>query len=717
MAYQQKNQNTNYSKLYMNTGVVSNNKSVSQNMEKATILSKAFDIASKEHIDLEFKLFIVGVLICVLSVIPVILGGMGNIDIIGTIIGTLILVIIGIFIIVYGFFIHKPHEITTLSKVYTINHIIPYKSALLFDGTDIIPDQIIEYKDIPLEEIQDLSGKLPNPPTSYENERNLMEILSNKKELTNKLKQYKFKTPIVENNNQYVNAVLDCIPYCIDGEPYDNPLEEKISIEDSIRHKQEIEKLEEAEKIIKLMNQEKGIINNKSAPFVNNLTKAIKNIEVYISNISILIKNRLFGEYNINSNPLDDAEYGYEYVDCKYHIKVGSSNGNNLCFNPINTYQRVIDHFDGNVKKEISRIIEDGKERIKDKQDWADSEVNRTEQFFKTQIDSKQSEVLNYETQADSAYEQYRSYESQYEECMSNVKSYENMARRAMRSETSSSADVQRYQMQAQNERNQANNYQMQANNFNSQYETAKSRVSSLEMEIEGLENQKENEIDKIRNKEQMDIKDIENKMEKKVIDSRKFINNIIEKRNHQIEMFNEFSNNLLGTEKKVQSTPFINRKNIIINLRESILKSMDKRIKERSNVLGKINSYIIQTNVNKPTTVAIPYWIMELNKKKIGKEIIVFPPLKMVKPTKMPTSRWKYINFSYPLSKSLENSTNLLKNYKFVDKSKKVSIAGRIDKQIGIEINNMVSQGYLSQGYANRINKHYNILPVGGAK
>ncbi|ADI31624.1 hypothetical protein [Staphylothermus hellenicus] len=689
--------------LFMDTAVISDNKPVSEKSEIACVISKAFNIAAKDHIKLELTSIIVGIILLVFSIFLLILGGVGVIDLAAGLIGIVVLACIGAFIILYGLFIHKPDEISMLSKVYVVSHLIPYKpgSALLFDGTGIIPEQVMEYKDIPLAKIKELSSKLPSSPISYKNETALVDILDQIKQLTGKIKKYQFKAPVVPNSNLYVNAVLDSLPYCVKGAPLRNPLGTKISIQDAVQYRQEIERLEEGKEAIDTMNEVKNTITHKSKPFIDNLIKCLNDIDSYISNIAELLRERFINGFNIHADPKADAEYGYEYVNSKYHIKVGSSENKNIS-NPINTFQRVIDYFDESIRREIGRIRKDGERRIKERKERAESEERLIRQNYDLQIESKKSEKSTYEKQAENAYREYRSSYNQY-------KSYLEEARRARSGEYPDYEKAQHYEEMAQY-------YKMQADEYYSQYEDAESRAEALENIINKLESRKKREIKQIRDKASRDIASIKEEIKNEILDLRKFINEIIEKRNTQIEMFEKIYNTLLSSEKELQSAPFNNRKNTIMELQSSIFSVLDDRIKERSKVLQQIGSFKINIDMQKPTSIYIPFWIIIVKRKK-GPETIIFPPLKIIHPSETSKSRWKFVEFTAPLSNALEKFTDYLKTDWIINEAKTASILGKIDHQVASEIDRLVSRGFFGQGYADRIKKYYGLIPVGGEK
>jgi len=654
----------------METGVIDEKKPVSEKKEIATIISKAFDLAAKDHIKFELLTTIIGLIVIGIAVIPIASGSF---------VGGAVLAIIGVIILVFGMFIHKPHKITMLSKVYTVSYVVPYKPALLFDGTDIIPDQVITYNDIPLDDIRALSKKLPNPPTSYKNEMALVNVLNKKKELVGKKKSYEFVTPAVLNNDIYVSAVLNGIPYCTMGNPTNNPLVTKVSIQEAIKHKEEIENLEEAERVIKLMNDDKKIISVRAKPFVDNLSRGLGEINDHFSKVSALMKKRLFDGFNIFDDRTQDADYGYEYVDSKYHIKVQSPDSS---LNPIAIFQRVINEFDRDIKQDITISRNRGKSEKKKIEKRARSEAEKTNKDFEFQYSQLQGQIQTAQHEANVAY---------------------NKAQEAYSDAKRNAHDPAVY-----------NQYIERYERYDHECNTKQGEVQRLTAERDRAEQTRNDQIRRITEDQRMLLEDTEREMEEEIQTYRNHVDGIIRIRNEQIEMFETIDKTLIPSEKKVQCEPFNNRKNKITGIQESIKSNFDKRIKERDEILRQIESFKVRSNIKVPTKVSIPFWILTID-KKTEVETIVFPPLKMFKHSETKKPGRNFTDFTSPLSTGLEESTKYLKTDRFLNEAKSASIIGKVAPQIASEVDLLATRNLITPGYAKRIKKYYGIMPRGG--
>lgn len=115
-----------------------NGKPVPKDTEEAVVLSKAYNLAARKHLDLQFKTLVGGFGLIGLAIVIAVasrnttLAGLSG--------------IFGVAIILYGLVIHKPHRIASLSKAFAISYVIPYKSssAIIFDPVGIIDRQTIK---------------------------------------------------------------------------------------------------------------------------------------------------------------------------------------------------------------------------------------------------------------------------------------------------------------------------------------------------------------------------------------------------------------------------------------------------------------------------------------------------------------------------------------------------------------------------------------------
>ena len=339
-----------YHEIFMETGVLENENSVPEELESAAILYKAFSLAAQHHLRVVQYSIIFGVLTLALTFIPLAVYNAGMTDFSDTCISIGIMVFLGIGVMIYGIEIHKPDKIAMVSKVYPISYLIPHRPALFFDGSDIVPDQVISYQEVSIDELFKVSNSMRESSVTYHDEMIFINALRRKLEIAGIKIDYYLKTPTLLNNDAFTSALIQSIPFCIHGKPKRNILQPVLDINEAIQHRNEIDRLESAETIINKMNQEIHQIRNRSNQFIHNFNFCIQNVnDIFNASIDEL-KYRYFNDFDIHTSPEIDRDYGYDVYKSDYHIKVDSSN---VSLNPINIFQKVIDRLDNNIRRDI----------------------------------------------------------------------------------------------------------------------------------------------------------------------------------------------------------------------------------------------------------------------------------------------------------------------------------------------------------------------------
>ncbi len=725
---------------FIPSAVFDNNQSSNSAREQAFILGELFYKASEKHNQLEFKLSAVSAVFILVGVIAILWGTISGLksDII---VGGLILIILAILFLIYGFYIDKPMKLISLSKIFTVNHIIPFDSALIIDGCDVVPDQTLQYNDIPLDEIISLSQELPSLPITFDKEQRLLSVMQEKKRLLKDIRKYSLLTPALLKNDAYTQAILECLQISQLGQPDFGILKLKVDYQTSLNHTRKIRALLGLNESVSLINKDIEFMQEKVAPFMQSNENCLSNIDAHFGQVIKLLNNRFFSGTNIHEDPILDSQYGYGIIHHNYHIRVGSGFDDPNTLNPV---QNVIDVFDKGIRDTISTIVESKNNEImgikracEDKVQLinrtSDSQINQ----LKYQITEKYSEISGlssqvnmheriansylisarrddneanrFKTDAQNEYSKARNIQSQNynrdhanQQFASDVSSYESRG-------IAFDNQAHQYKIRAKENRDKAESEYEQAKTKKQQIKNIEKQIARFESDVSTLEAHKNSDIIDIKRKAKQEIELKQRELEEQIKKSRAHIEPIIEARDVIIDMMERVVRDIIPSERDHHKSPFKNRLDTIKNLLNHNLSEMQIHLKERSKVLEQIDSIRIDIPINNSISIKIPYWIACLEGKR-GKEYAILPLQRSRKPLE-PLKGRKIVSILEPLFQSLDSSKQYLQKRNLIEESASYSIyPGKLASDLSHAIDDISKSGYLSKSIAKRIKREYHI-------
>jgi phage shock protein A len=507
-----------YETLYMPSVLFENNQSVPNDREQAAILSQVYHHSAEKHIQLQLYTLILGSIFAVIGAILAVWAIVDSFNV-SLLVGGIVVVVIGLITLLYGFVIHKPSKLEFLSKVYTTSYIIPFDSSLIFDGTDIVPDQTLRYEDFPLHEFADLTNTIPSPPVTYEREQDLLSILNRKHALMNQRQPYALTTPALLNSDVYSSAILESLSYSTKGVPNYGILNIKLGYEQALKDTHELQTLSGLGASVSLMSEERNNIQNRTMPYTNNLRECLQNIDRYFNNVDMLLRDHFFSGVEINGNPEDNKEYGYHLVQHKYHIPVKTTPTGII---PLNPSQEVIDTLDTYMKGNISTIIQKWEMQIENREKSRNDKIDMITRNADGRINQLENQINGLRNEISSLSNQADNFRSQAQSQSSQASQYRSQARQALQGDNPNRDRAQMCDMQAQNAENQAQQYQMQYNNIQSQIDAKSSQISNCRMDISSIEQQRDSDIHIENTNAQNDINRYRGEMTREVVDARK---------------------------------------------------------------------------------------------------------------------------------------------------------------------------------------------------
>ena len=697
-----------YPEFVMETAVLENGHPVTEHQESATILYKAFSLATQHHLDIVRKSLIIGSALISAAIILILFFIYSNIE--GNIlIGSVCpLVIIGFLSIFYGKVIHQPYRIDFVSKVFPVFHLIPHKQSLLFDGSDIFEDQIITYQDFPIQEILNKSTQPEKESITYSDETEYIHELTKKIDLSGRKNTYHFETPALLSNDSMTNALLEVVHLVSSGRPNHNIMKSVLSIEDAMTHKDEIHRLKSAELIIRNMNIEIGRINNRTKQFIDNFDYCMSELhKIHVQRIESM-EDRYFSGLDIHADPRNDIDFGYDLYDRKYHIKANTSN---FGLNPLNIFQQVIDRLDNSIKKDIMRIRVNSERRIQDITQFHTSDKRKTKHQYDLLIESKELERNAYYQKKNSIHNQIRTLQIDHIDSMDKIKKLERKNTREYNHSVPDYALISMRDREIQGE-------QIEVNRKNHRIETQQHLIDEADMktnllsnEISKLESRREQEIKTILENERKAILTIKHQMHEDILHERDRIDSIIDIRNNQIELLDEFIRCTLPKEKKAHINPLQVRKKRMKNLEKVLIAKLKRGVHERSEILSTIESLNVEYSVLQPTSIYLPFWLIRIRKKS-GFSDFVLPPSHIGKPHLNKKSRRKASDIlipfsqdyqdaaqSFNVSRIIESSTissiHKLNDPRVVEWIDKLSLNGNVHSNIVKEMKKTLRQKY----------------------
>ena len=328
--------NGDFSSLYIPTAVFEKDSIVDETEEKAIMLSKAFQNVDNEW-SFRSKCIIMGLLYIIIGIILgayLILESSSH----AGLIALLGLIILGLAVLIYGVYLITPCYIKSLSKIFHISYILPYQSALLFDGSGVLTEKKIKYTDFKSEDIEKLYLK-NDSIESYENEKEMFEGIKRIKKEISKEEKKEFSTPVISTSGGFSTCLKEVIQKCENGFPSTNLLENGSSMNEALTGLEIIQDIKKDEKIFESIKNLKNFIEKSSEPFLTNINSDIDRIKDYFNKINSKLNTR----------------FSSQRIDQK-------NNFNNIPY--LSIHQKVIKSFEGHKEETLKTIANEGSDSI-----------------------------------------------------------------------------------------------------------------------------------------------------------------------------------------------------------------------------------------------------------------------------------------------------------------------------------------------------------------
>lgn len=692
--------------------------------EQAFILSELYHKAVEEHHQVIFWSLVVSIIFVFMGVITIVFGAMAGLRMGAITIG---LIIIGALILIYGLFIHKPMKLISLSKIYTVSHIIPFESLLIIDGVGVIPDINCNHNNIPLDEVLATTQRLPKPPITFEKEKQLLIVLQEKHKLLKDVRQSSLLVPALLKDHTYTQAVLGCWKRSQAGEPSHGILDIKVDYQKALEYTDRIRFISGLRDSVSKINKDYDIMQEKVDPFLHNLESCRSNIDTHFNQIRPLLNSHFLSGINIHGDQKSDKLYGYGITPYKYHIPVGSASVDHI---PISPAQHVINSLDNSLKDVTSTILSKGEKAVAQQKRECEDKTQEIKRRLDDQIDKLAIQIKEKEATTKTFSLKMETYKNQGRSCSKSARDYEKQAnelRRQANTEYSNAYSAtdnnvrDQFTKNARDYENRASELEIKAkkehsnariatdNAKNIKYEinNTRTQIDLLSSNISRLEN--DPEIERIKIKSKQEIIQLQNETKEEINKRRAHIDPIINARNTVIELMDRVTGDIILNEQDRHKWLFEYRLNNIHKLLNLNLSMLEDFSKERSEVLKQIDSIRINNSIDKPISIMIPYWIACFENKK-ETEFVILPLMKIQKPEKA-LKKWKTVSILTPLLPPLESSKHYLHKNNVYKKAISYSIyPGKLDPNISSSIDRLYKSGYLSKGVAMRMKKEYNL-------
>lgn len=642
-------------------------------------------------------------------------------------------------------------KLISLSKVYTVSHIIPFdidNHALIVDGSDMVPKQTLQYEYLPLNEVIALSQHLPSSSIEFEKEQQLFTVMQKKQRLLGSGTTFSRCIPVLMKNDVYAQAVLGCLEFSQVGEPNYGIHRVNVNYQNALELVSTIQGLSGLRDSISIIDKDCDFIKERIDPYLKRMNSCISNIDDYFSQMDAFLKERLFSEVVIHGNPLLDEQYGYGIIQHKYHIPARTVSSNLIPLSPV---QAVIDNLDNMVRDPIITIRNNKKDEIsrmklscEDIVQIINRDFDATVARLNIQITEKEADISGLSSQANARKDNanlYRNtakdYENQadYLKTLANKEFHKAEAAKYSRNENNMNKNNERrvmcdlqtgsferngmdyksqaneFEIKAKDARNKAKFEYDQAKIFMRQIFDKKIQIDQIKSNISRLESQKNSDIEKKKLAVKQQIDKLKFERDEQIKKLREHIEPIIKARNKIIEM-TESAIKDISNEQDCHKLPFKFRLDSYQKFLNQYLSKMEDCSKERSKILEQIDSMKIDISniyIPKPISIMIPYWIACL-KGKVGIEYIVLPLKRSIMPDKQLKGR-RTAEILTPVFESLEASKHYLLNNNINDEAAIFSIyPNNLANGIQRAIDGLSESGYLSNSIAKRIKKEYNL-------
>jgi len=691
---------------FISSVIFEDNKITSTAKEQAFILGELYHKTAEKHLQLEFKSMVIGMILILLGIIVFIWGGLQE----NTNLASLILIILALLIFVYGFFIDKPKKLVSLSKVYTVSYIMPNASALIIDGTDIVPDQTLEYKDLPLDEIEALSEKLPDSHASFNDEQQLITTVQDKQRLLGDLRPFSITTPALLKNDTYAKAILDCMEISQEGKPEYGILNVKLDYQTALEHANKIRYLSDLGGSVSVLNREKDTIIKRANPFMQNLENCINDVDSYFNQVISIQNDHFFSGININEDPYVDKMYGYGIIPHQYHISKESNVEEHITLNPV---QNAIDILDDESKDIISMSVKNVERTINQRTQSCEDMVDQIEANTRVQSSQMHSQIMAKFNEYEDLNKRRESLNLQIDNQFEDQKDYNQKIRNEKYQQYPDQSLINQYQMLANECDRRVDDLSFQRDGLSDQISSVQHEQKRITEQRDQLIDQANSNIENTKRKAEQDINQLQNELLEELQTRRAHIEPIIEARDRMLSMIEGSIESVILSKNDRHRKPFEVRLTEIQDLLNQTLSELEVRSEERSVILEQIDSIRFDISIDKPISIMIPYWIACLEEKE-RMEYVILPLQKTIKPEE-PLKGRKTVNILSTLFQSFESSKHYLQNDSICSEAASYSIyPDKLDSNISTAIDELSNSGYLSEGIAKRMKKVYNIQEGG---
>ncbi len=681
-------------KKYIPSAVFLQNKPTPEDDEQALVLSHLFHHAASDHLRVEKQTTILGTILMALGGAAAAAGAVKGSG--GSIGAGVVLLLFGLLILVYGMFIHKPKELVGLSKVYSVSYIMPFSSAVVIDGSDIVPDQTLQYHEVPLDDICVECEKLPKPELTLENEERLVTTLSCMEEHLHKKQQRSLTTPAVLDGDPYQDAVVSALRYASEGWPSSGFLKLKLDYSTAVKYSQDLIDMSSLDRSVRMIKGLRGDIDSRSQVFCENLTGCIASVDTYFGRVTRMLQGHFFSSLNIIADPQSDIQYGYGIAKAEFHIAVGQFQQSPDRAVPLDPVQLVIDNLDEEIKDRIVSIRSNSDQNVRQREQSRDQMKNQTVENYRMQIRQQTSEAERLGNEINMLKMAMADLDRQEEEYSKQARMY------AAYQQTSA----------ANSAIGMAQNCRMQYNQKVYEINSKEQQVRSCMMNVKSLESERDGRVKMILSEATNDIAEIRTKMRSEITSARRHIDPIVEERNRMLSIMRYSLDESMETEHTSHKEPFTGRLKAINDIKARLHKDLKDRAAERSGILEHIDKITIEMDVPQPIKVAIPFWIAAFSAK--GQvEHLVLPPRAVSKPTVI--SRWGMGPVLASMDKAFEATGQYLAKDRFYEEAQRQSsYPSKLSPGLRVAIEGLCQQGYFSEAVCKRMKKAYGL--EGGA-
>ncbi|WP_297501590.1 hypothetical protein [Thermococcus sp.] len=413
--------------LVPKSGIIIDNTLASEEEEKALITVEAYKISFESSLRKRKLAFLAGAITSGIGVLSLV--QTGNAAMAFGLIGA------GLGIIALGQIAIKPHPLRVLSKVHVPLLLVPYDGGSVVIGPDYfeskgVPGTVVKelvFRDVNVEEAAKIASELPSVYDSFDSEVALREKLH---EITNSLTpKSEISTRVVASDSGFIKPLVEVLMKISRGGQPIKALQFE-GIEKKVETVKQLEQLEKrAESELEILSSVREKVEDSFVVFNNSLMALLVRIDSYFSEVRKLLKKALFGGVNIHATPTKEElkEYGYAYVQHRYHVRLNSTYSPNSL---VAVFQRYIDRAENKIRGRVSEYVASMEREIMNVKDETRRLVDLTKEKYREKIGRKKERVRDLKEKAKDREKELRSIERQISNLTSQAERYEDEASR-----------------------------------------------------------------------------------------------------------------------------------------------------------------------------------------------------------------------------------------------------------------------------------------------